>query len=290
MVWYLFALCSAIMFAVTGILNKKILLHEHALEFTASRSIILSMLALILVPWVDFSISFMVHAIIAITALIVVAGVLFYMKSIRHGEISIIAPLMNISPLFLIVIAFFVLGEMPSTMQLIGIGLLAVGVYSLEVGTHHNDYLAPIKEFLRSKVIHFLMFALIIFSITATLDKLIVTKHTDVFTYLFFFTLYKTLFYLTLQTYRHGFREIINDFKKDGRLIITNGVTDFTGHILYMMAVAMPSAMIALVIAIKRTSSLFTTIFGGMLFHEKNLKIKITACTIMLMGAVLILW
>jgi len=57
----------------------------------------------------------------------------------------------------------------------------------------------------------------------------------------------------------------------------------------YLIAVSMPNAMIALIIPIKRTSTLFTTIFGGKLFHEKNLSVKILACIIMVWGTVFIL-
>ncbi|MFH1589978.1 MAG: hypothetical protein ABIB43_05410 [archaeon] len=63
----------------------------------------------------------------------------------------------------------------------------------------------------------------------------------------------------------------------------------FLSNMSYLLAVATPGAAISLIIPIKRTSSLFTTLIGGKLFHEKNLLIKILASIIMIWGVVFIL-
>ena len=60
-----------------------------------------------------------------------------------------------------------------------------------------------------------------------------------------------------------------------------------TGYRL-MQAEATALAAIGLVVAVKRSSSLFTTIIGGELFHDKNIFRKSIACLIMIVGVYLI--
>jgi len=275
--------------AVLSIFNKKILTHEHALEFSASRGVIMFFLCLFLIPFINLKLHWSVFILVYFTSLITTAGVLFYLKSLRHGEVSTIAPLMNMSPLFLLIIAFFILGEVPSPRQYFGVFLLVLGTYSLEVGVNNKGFFEPIRIFLKSKIIHFLFFAMIIFSITATLDKFIVSNYTNFLSYFFLLTIFKMINFVALETYQHGFGEIIGDLKKDFRLLTITAVFAFFGHIFYLLAVSIPGAAISLIIPIKRTSNLFTTIIGGKLFHEKNLLIKVLSCIIMLWGAVFIL-
>ncbi|MBC8495487.1 EamA family transporter [archaeon] len=287
--WYVYALLSAIFVGIVGIFNKKILNHEHALEFTASRGIFLGVFSLFLIPFVNFGISWKIYLLIYLISLIACVGLLFFMKSVRHGEVSVVAPLTNISPLFLVIIAFFVLNEIPTSKQYIGIFLLVVGAYSLEVGITNKGFIEPIKGFVKSKIVHHLLIALVIFSMTAVLDKMILDKYASIITYLFVFTIFKSINFIIIESYKHGFSEIKNDLKKDFKLLLPDSILLFFGHVFYLLAVAAPGASISLVIPIKRMSTLFTTIFGGSLFHEKNLLIKVLACIIMIWGAVFIL-
>ncbi len=289
MEWYFFAFVSAILVSIVSILNKKILTHEHALEFSASRGILVFILSLFLIPFVNFNMPWNIYLFIYLVSLMVSAGMIFYFKGMRHGDLSEVAPLMNISPLFLLIIAFFVLGENPTSKQYFGVFLLILGAYSLEVGVANKGFLEPIRMFLKSKVIHNLLFAMIIFSIGATFDKLIITKHTDFLTYFFLFSVFKTFNFIFLETYNNGFSEIVKDLRKDFKILFIDAIVGFFAHLFYLIAVSMPTAAISLIIPIKRTSNLFTTILGGKLFHEQNLLVKILACIIMIWGVVFVL-
>jgi transporter family protein len=287
--WFIYAFGSAIFIAIAHLLNKKVLKHEHALEFSASRGLLSLILALILIPFINFQIPIAAYFAVFFVAIMVGAGTIFFMKSIRHGDISNITPLTNISPLFLLIIAFFVLGEIPSKRQYIGVFLLLLGTYALEVGVNNKGFLEPIKIFFKSKVIHHMIFAMGIFSITATMDKLIVGSYVNQWTYLFLLMIFRSGFLIAVETYQNSFKEIIKDIKKDFKLLSINSTSLFIADILYLSAVAIPGAMISLIIPIKRMSTLFTTMFGGRMFHENNLLVKVLACIIMIWGAVFIL-
>ncbi len=285
----MFAFGSAIFGAIANIINKKILTHEHVQEFTATEGIVMTVLALILLPFVNLQQPWYVYLFIYFVSIMVAAGSIFYLKGLRHGEISTISPLMNLSPIFLLIISFVILSEVPTSKQYVGIFFLIFGAYALEVGITNRGFLEPVKRFLKSKITHFLIFAMVIFSITATFDKLIVTRYTNFITYLFLLTVFKSFNFIFLEVYKFGWRDVKKDFKKDWKMLWSSGIASMLSQGSYLIAASMPNAMISLIVPIKRTGNLFTTIFGGKLFHEKNLFVKILACIIMIWGAVFIL-
>ena len=275
--------------SIAKITGKKTMVHEHATEFMASRSVFIILFTLFLIPFVRFDYSWTVYVLIYFTSILVVAGGIYINKSLRHGEISVIGPLQNLSPVFLLVIAYFILGETPSLRQLFGIFLLMLGAYSLEVGITKKGFLEPIRVFFKSKIIHYLIFALVVFSFTATLDKFIVLNYADFLSYYFLLSLFKSVNYIALDVYRFGWKDIQRDVKKDFKILFGGGLALFLSHLSYFVAVSFPNAMISLIIPIKRMSTLFTTILGGKLFKERNLLIKVLSCIIMIWGAVFIL-
>lgn len=286
MSWVVYVLLSALFIAVASIFNKKALFHEHALEFTASRGVFFIFFALFLIPFVDFNISWKIYLLIYFIATLVSIGSVYVNKSLRHGELSVISPLSNLSPFFLLIIAYFALGEVPTSKQYFGIFLLIFGTYWLEVGVTNKGFLEPIKIFAKSKIIHYLMISMIIFSVTATFDKFVITNYTTPLTYLFLLMIFKSINHIALESYRFGWREIKKNIKKDFKLLFGGAFSLFIADIFYFSAVSFQNAPISVIIPLKRTSTLFTTIFGGKLFHEKNLLVKVLSCIIMVWGAV----
>jgi len=289
MEWFIYAFLAAISVSIVSTFNKKILFHEHVIEFGASRGIMLIFFSMFLIPFVTFKMPWQVYLFIYFVSLLLSTGIIYVMKSLKRGEVSSVIPLMNISPLFLLIIAFFVLGEKITPRQYFGVFLLILGTYALQIGVSNKGLLEPIKDFLKSKVIHYLMFSLVIFSITATFDKMIITKYTDHITYLFILTVFQAINFILLDLYKFGKADIKKNLKKDFKLLFFDAGILMGANLAYFTAVASPTAQISLIIPIKRTSALFTTIIGGKLFHEKNLLIKVLSCIIMIWGAVFIL-
>ncbi|MFH1770902.1 MAG: DMT family transporter [archaeon] len=288
--WIIFAFISAVCWGLMSIVNKKVLIHEHATEFTASRGPLIILLVLILIPFANFNFSLQGVLLTFVTAVTISIGGIFFNKSLRHGEISVVGPLTNTSPLFLLIIAYFILGEVPSKMQYIGVFLLVLGAYSLEVGVSNSGFLKPLRDFFKSKVNMFMMIAMIAFSVTATLDKFIVGMlNVQFIAYFVLLNLFMSIIYILYDAYLYGTKEIFRNLKKDYKLLAASAVLLVVGQLSYMKAVSIPGAMISLIIPIKRTSTLFSTIIGGKLFHEKNLLLKVLSSIIMIWGAVLIL-
>ncbi|MBW2983189.1 EamA family transporter [Candidatus Woesearchaeota archaeon] len=289
MLWAAYAFAAAVFHAMGSIIGKKVLQHEHALEYGASQGVYLLLLVFAL-PFIDLAYDWRVFIALYVISVILTAGNLYYLRSVRHSELSSCMPLMNISPLFLLVIAFVLLGEMPDALAILGVFLLVMGTYFLQMGTagKHKGLWAPFKTLARSRYALYMIFAMLIFSFTATMQKAVVNWGIDVITIVVLVRLFMAVNYVGFETAKHGFGEIVGDLKRDGLQIFGSTFTSFMSDIALLLAMGVPGALVSLIIPVKRLSTFFTSLIGGRLFHEHRLGLKLMACCVMLVGVVLV--
>lgn len=287
MLWILYALGSAVFHALGSIFDKKVMEHEHAIEYAGAQGF-LALLFLAVLPFVPLGLSWQLMVSIYIASVIFVCGHLYYLRSIRHSELSSAFPLLNISPVFLLLIAFVLLGERPSGIDLLGVFLLIIGTYILQSGLAKKGLLEPFKALVRSKYSLFMVFAMIIFSFTSTMEKGIVNAGAGAITMLVLMRLFVGANHFVLEVYTHGFSEITKDLRKDGKAITLGFIASIGSALFYFLALVSPGALVSLVIPVKRFSTLISSIIGGRLFHEHHLGLKIIACVVMIAGVALV--
>lgn len=288
MLWVLYGLGSAVFYAMSALISKKVMGRAHALEYAGSQGFYGLILVLAL-PFIDLDLGIGIYASLYIISVVLAAGNLYYLKSIRHSELSSTIPLMNISPVFLLVIAFLLLGERPAPMDIIGVFLLIAGAYLVQLaGTKHKDVLAPFRALLRSRYALYMIFAMFVFSLTATMQKAVVNWGVPVASILVLTRLFIGFNYVALETVQHGFKEIRDNIRKDGASFFAAGVSGFISDLFLLLAMATPGALVSLIIPMKRTSTFITSLVGGKLFHEHNLTYKLVGCTVMILGVLII--
>jgi len=285
MMWFLYAVGSAIGFGLKQITAKKALEKEHAAEHLASLTIILFVLSWIFLPRVKFFFDLNTWGLIYLKAVILTFSWLFAIKALRHGEISIIIPILSMSPVVLLFLSFFILGEIALPIQYLGVLMLLGGVYFLQAD--HKDILRPIKAF-KNKNMLFLLVPLVGYSLCAIIDK-VVLKTINPYTLLFTTTGFLSIHYFIIQVYKYkGVKDIRHAFKESKVSLILTAVFLFTSNLLYFMAVQQPNALVSLIIPIRRSSVFIVVLIGGKMFHEHRLIHKIIGCTIIIAGAALI--
>ena len=289
MLWAAYAFAAAVFHAMGSIIGKKVLQHDHALEYGASQGIYLLLLVFVL-PFLNLAYDWRVFVALYVISVVLTAGNLYYLRSVRHSELSSCMPLMNISPLFLLVIAFVLLGETPDTLAVLGVFLLVMGTYLLQMGTagHHKGILAPFRTLLKSRYALYMIFAMLIFSFTATMQKAVVNWGVDVFTIVVLVRLFMGINYVTFESAKHGFGEILGHLKQDGMQIFGSTFSSFMSDVALILAMGVPGALVSLIIPVKRLSTFFTSLIGGRLFHEHRIGLKLLACCVMLVGVVLV--
>ncbi len=60
-------------------------------------------------------------------------GLIFYFEAIRHGKVSIVAPIASTSPFWSVLFAYFLLGESLNLQKLVGALLIVLGITLLSL-------------------------------------------------------------------------------------------------------------------------------------------------------------
>ena len=286
MLWLIYALFSAIFMSLTEIFQKKALFKEHSLEFGLERSFFALLLLFAIIPFIEWNIPPLTFLIIFFFSLIFVVADLYRSKSYKHMEISVASPFYNLSPAIVAFFSFFFLGEILTQKQIIGIIIVVIGAYILEVDHNIHTLFSPVKKLLKSKCTYIILFALIVLGISALFEKHIIDFYLEPTQFLFLFLLFLTLNYFVITLIKGGIKEVKNSFKKAKKDSFFSAMFWNLEILFYFMALQLQ--MVSIVMPIKRLHTLFTTIGGGTIFKDKGLYMKAVACIIMLFGIFLI--
>lgn len=288
--WYLLAFISALFSAAAAISQKKILFDIEALRFSTLLSIFLIPFGLLFILASDIN-DIQLIGIVILYVKTILGALSFWcvMLAIKNMEISGALPLLVLTPGFVAILSFFVLSEDLSYISIVGMLLLLIGTYILET-KNSNSFLYPFKIFIKSRFHHYIVYALLLFTVSSVIDKLLLKK-------------------FAIQPYAFvGFQQIflaVNFLiifvivKKDIKTLFTNLnfahikwiflIAIFTVLYRYTQIEAVKLAPVALVLSIKRTSVFFATVIGGKIFLEHRLFRKAMATILMLIGAYLII-
>jgi drug/metabolite transporter (DMT)-like permease len=288
MTWFTFALISAILLSLTSLFEKKVLIEAHAMEFSTVLAISTAVISLPLLVRGDFSVltPFTV-LLVAVVAILAATAYLLAAKSVRHMDISVTSPLFVLGPGITAVLAFLFLGEGLTLQQVIGLVVLIVGSFTLQM-KKGESIIQFFKDIYHSRYILLLVLSLLIYGFTSIMDRALLSKYG--FEPGFYLGLVHVfiavVFIIMLALFHDGLVGIKNGFAKYGSYIFVIALLTVGYRFFQVQATAL--AFVGLVSAVKRTSSLFTTIIGGEIFHEGHLLRKSIACAVMICGVLLL--
>ncbi len=292
--WVIFALMSAIFFAIKDISAKKWLSKDtNSNQLLAGEYIIVFIfLSMFFSTRINFESFYSLGGYYTLKALAVGGSTLLYFSMLKKYEISTVSPLINLSPLFLLFLSFIFLSEAVTSTQIYGILLMIICTYFLETTTHHHRKKNPqkthIKDLFSKDKPFFITTAviLLLMCFAAIFDKIIL-KTVDVYTNMFFtsIVILAVMASLHLKQLKYpiqAIREILT------MPVIFVAVFSILSNFMILFAMACPNTLVSLIIPIRRSSTLFSSLFGGLLFHEKHLFKKLIAIAGMLVSLLLI--
>ena len=289
MSWFLLAFISALFSAAAAISQKKILFKIGALEFSLLLSILNIIFLLPLFFFLNYENIFWDKLLVLYIKTILEAfAFLNVMLAIKNFEISKALPLLALTPGLVAVSAFIFIGDSLTLNEVFGILLLILGTYLIETRSK-RDLLDPFKIFISSKKHHYVLTALLLFTVTALIDRLLLHKYDMapesflVFQNLFIAINFIFIFLFSNKT----FNSAVNFIKKDV-LILLVLISVFTIIYRYAQIEAVKIAPVALVLAVKRISIFFAAVIGGRIFKEHNLWVRAAATAIIIIGTLLI--
>ncbi|HEX9252457.1 MAG TPA: DMT family transporter [Ignavibacteriaceae bacterium] len=290
MTWFIVAFISALLSAFAAITQKKVLFNLGALEFSFLLSIVNLVFSIPFFFFIDYqTINTLNLSILFAKSVIGVAAFLCVMISLKNLEISNALPLLALTPGFVAVFAFLLLGESLKMIEVIGLVFLIVGTFILE-SKNIKAFSFPFKIFSKSKYHRFVIIALFLFTASSILDKLLLIKlnlspiSLTAFQHIYFAIIFSLIYLIFKQK-----SEVSSVSIKKDNLGWIALISILTIGYRYTQIVAVSLASVALVLAIKRTSVFWATVIGGKLFNDKDLLKRSLAAILILIGAILIL-
>ena len=280
MTWLILGIFTAFFEAVKDVFGKQNL--KKSDEYVVAWS--LSFFSVIfLIPWVIYTgiptLNTQFWISLLIGGSINAVATLLYIKAIKLSDLSLTVPLVALTPLFMLLTSPLIVGEYPKFFDYIGIFLIVIGSYLLNIKEKSQGYLAPFKALLSEPGPKFMLIVAFLWSITSNFDKIGVKNSSPIF---WLFSLFGTMSILLLPILLHKTPNPGTKILKQLPMLATMGFFNAIGVLCQMQALTL--TLVVQVIAIKRTSVLMGVLFGHFIFKEQDIQQRLLGAGIMILG------
>jgi uncharacterized membrane protein len=209
-----------------------------------------------------------------------------YLSAIRITPLSLCVPYLSFTPVFAILTAAVVLKEGISLLGLLGILMVALGAYVLNIEHYVDHPLAPLKAIFKSQGAQRMLLVSLIWSLTATLGKKGVYLSDPLFFCVFYMVSMSVAMLIIAGWHYSRGKAKINFRGKNLIWLLIGGVVTALATIFHFHAIEL--APVSYMIAVKRTSLIFSVLYGGLIFKEEHIRLRLLGTSIMLSGAVIL--
>ncbi len=285
MSWFIYALVCALSLATADALSKKALDDNTDPYIVAwARTGYAAPFIAVIIPFIDIPELDSVFFVITFLAIpLDIIAVLLYIRAIKVSPLSLTLPFLSLTPIFLIVTSYIILGEKPDKFGFIGIILVVIGAYLLNVHTISQGFLAPFRAIAEEKGSVLMIIVAFIFSIGVCLGKIAIQhSSTEFFCVVYILLLSLFLFIIVSFKCKHFLSKSISrpvPFIFIGMLIAIMIIT-------HLKAISLIE--VSYMVSVKRLSILIGVIYGVMFFKETNIKERFLGATVMVSGIILI--
>ena len=288
---YIYAILSALFEALRNVSGKMGL--KDMDEYLVTWAFGFFALPFLVFPYIFISIPSLGNqywiALISDGILNVIATIL-QLKAMKHSDLSLVIPLTSFTPLFLLIMAPLILGQYPTFLGIIGVILIVIGSYILNIKRRilttqrkNSDYLDPFKAMVKEKGPKLMLIAAFLLSITSSIDKIGISNSSP----LFWAVSVHVFTSVTLAPVLiHEFHNHTKLTGMDIKLLFAVGI--FSALSLVTQYIAITALLVPYVIAIKRTSAIISVLFGYLIFKEKGIKGRLAGSVVMVIGVIFI--
>lgn len=284
MLWFMLSLTAALSSAFSDTISKHFFSELTPYEMGLIRLLYVFpylFIGIIIVPWPKLDMTF--WACLAIGLPLEFAAFLSYMKAIKVSPLSLSIPFLAFTPAFVILTGYLLLGETLNTWGILGIVLMVVGSYVLNLSKMKGEWLNPWKAIFKEQGSRLMLLTSLIYSFTATLGKLAIRHSSPQFFSVSYFLIF-TFFVFCLFPFMTGVK-IGNLVKRPFPGIMAGIVLAIT---IFSHNFAISLIQAAYMLSVKRSSLLFAVIFGAIFFKEEKIKERLLGASIMMAGVCVI--
>ncbi|MBT9438533.1 MAG: EamA family transporter [Desulfobacterales bacterium] len=285
MLWFILAIATALCVATGDALTKKFFGRFSPYDMAIASSIyslpfLVVYIFFIPIPQLDTVFWWIACILIPLDTF----AFYLYMKAIKLSPLSLSIPFLSFTPVFMILTGFIVLGEVPNSWGIIGIGFVVAGSYLLNVTQVKYGYFAPFRAILREPGSILMLVVAFIYSFLAVLGKKAIQHSSPLFFGFFFLAaldITTLIFFPFLEKIR--WRDILKVPVKG----LSVGLMLFLHALFHCLAINMIEAVY--MIAVKRMSILFSVVYGWILFKESDIGARMLGALFMFAGVVFII-
>lgn len=282
--WFPLALLTALVVASQDAWVKRFFANRspyHMLAYPAVYSLPLFLITAPLIPvpalgpafWWTFLISIPLNGI----------AFLLYMIAIRRSPLSLTVPYLAFTPAFIILTGALFLGEVPRGRGLLGILIVCVGGYILNIDPQRWHLISPIQAIFKETGSWLMLIVSFLFGFGAVIGKKGILASSPLFFNLWFFAAFNICLLAAL---RLGGKIRFRDFAERPMAGLAAGLLYFLHAVFHCLAIVRVKA--AYMIAVKRLSILVSVVYGKYVFGERHITIRFTGAVFMVIGTAVI--
>ncbi|MBK5941007.1 DMT family transporter [Halochromatium roseum] len=288
--WILFSLLSAFFHASRLAVTKHLSLTLSVRALTLYVNLASLLVTLPLIVWHhDFPFEDRVYLqVVLLGGLLSGLGGWALNVAIHRSEVSLVGPILTLTPAFVIIIEWLLTGALPGALGFLGIGLLVIGSYILALSHEQEDWHRPLLRLVTNPGSAFTLTAAACFATASTLGRIGIER-SDPLSFAVMVAIVNPIVLLTLFSVqdRRFYREVLPpQLARQARPLLLLGVLFALMRIADQIALSMTLASYAM--AVKRTAGMFSVLIGRWYFGEGRTRAKLIGSAVMLIGLFLL--
>jgi len=210
-----------------------------------------------------------------------------YLRALQISPLSLTVPFLSFTPILTLLFSLVILKEIPSLNGLLGVCLVTLGAYTLNLSALPKSIWGPILAIRREKGSFYMFIVALIFGLTSTLAK----RALQLSNPFIFPAVYMPIFALAVSFY-------VYFFKRGGELEPSQPI-QWRYYLLLLLLtlisifsfnLGLDQTKAAYLISLKRLSLILGVAFGKYFFAETHIRERLTGALLMFLGVVLIIW
>ena len=280
MSWLFLSFFAAIFEGIKYLYAKKLTKNfdEFLLGLSVSLAVVICLAPFVIFNGVpDLGDRFFISLII--TGTINAITLVLILKALKTTDLSLVVPILSLSPVFLLLTSPVIVGEIPSLSGLIGVLVVLSGTYVLNFKNGIN--FQPFLQIIRNKGQRMIVVVTILWAISSNFYKIGMQNSSPLF-FILALNIFISIFLLPINLKKKRFLIIKNNWK----ILLPLGVLSAGTAIFQWNAVNLN--LIVYVLSIKRLSIVISILGAYIFFKEKNSIQRIIATVIILIGVLVI--
>ncbi|MEW6410170.1 MAG: DMT family transporter [Nitrospirota bacterium] len=289
MLWIFYSFISAFTLSTADALSKKALsrFDEYIIAWTRvafAAPLLTVILFFIEIPELDATFWMVTAMLLPLE----IGAKIMYIKAIKASPLSLTIPFLAFTPVFLILTSFIFLGEIPNLYGVIGILLVVAGGYTLNIQEFKEGIFEPVKAVFKEKGSLYMLIIAFVYSITSNLGKIAILHSTPLFFGAIYYVIVAIVF-TPVALWRSQEMRNLNFFRDNYSRIIFPliGIAITLSIFAHNLAIVLTN--VSYMIAVKRTSMLFSVGYDYFIFEERKIMGRLVGCVIMIVGVGMIM-